>query len=694
MAKPIFLISLIALVYSCANVEPPKPVLPLPTERQLVWHELEYYAFVHFNMNTFTNMEWGFGNESPELFNPTELDCRQWARVCKEAGMKGIIITAKHHDGFCLWPSAYTEHSVKNSPWKNGKGDVVRELADACKEYGLKFGVYLSPWDRNHADYGKPEYLDYFRNQLSELLTNYGEVFEVWFDGANGGNGWYGGANETRKIDNKTYYDWENTYKIVRELQPNACMFSDAGPDIRWVGNEEGWARETNWCLLNKDSVAPGVVSNLEWLRAGQENGTHWLPAEVDVSIRPGWYYHTSEDQKVKTLPKLLDIYYNSVGRNASLLINFPVDTRGLIHEKDAEQILKLAETIKSDFAVNLVEGKKVTSTNTRGNSKKYQAENVADNIPDDYWATDDSVIVSSITVDFVEPTEFNRFLVQEDIRLGQRVKEFTLEALVENEWKQIAAQTTIGRKRILRFPNVIASQIRLNIIDSKAGPVISNIGVYKAPKVIVDPVIQRNKIGEVSIQGFDTGLDIYYTIDGNNPTVQSLLYTEPFLLNKKATVKAIVVDPGSKAGSPVSEAQFDISKENWKLVGAFESVEQSGFIFDGNSESAWSINSDSPLDFVIDLAENVNISGFSYLPDQGRWNPGIINRYEFYVSKDGKNWGNPVSEGDFANIKNNPILQKKEFNVVQGRFVKFRALSPAEEKGRLGIAEFDIITQ
>jgi alpha-L-fucosidase len=694
MAKPIFLISLIALVYSCANVEPPKPVLPLPTERQLAWHELEYYAFVHFNMNTFTNMEWGFGNESPELFNPTELDCRQWARVCKEAGMKGIIITAKHHDGFCLWPSAYTEHSVKYSPWKNGKGDVVRELADACKEYGLKFGVYLSPWDRNHADYGKPEYLDYFRNQLRELLTNYGEVFEVWFDGANGGNGWYGGANETRKIDNKTYYDWENTYKIVRELQPNACMFSDAGPDIRWVGNEEGWARETNWCLLNKDSVAPGVVSNLEWLRAGQENGTHWLPAEVDVSIRPGWYYHTSEDLKVKTLPKLLDIYYNSVGRNASLLINFPVDTRGLIHEKDAEQILKLAETVKSDFAVNLVEGKKVTSTNTRGNSKKYQAENVADNIPDNYWATDDSVIVSSITVDFGEPTEFNRFLVQEDIRFGQRVKEFTLEALVENEWKQIAAQTTIGRKRILRFPNVISSQIRLNIINSKACPVISNIGVYKAPKVIVEPVIRRNKIGVVSIQGFDTGLDIYYTIDGNNPTVQSLLYTESFLLNKKATVKAIVVDPGSKAGSPISEAQFDISKENWKLVGAFESVEQSRFIFDGNPESAWSLNSDSPLDFVIDLAENVNISGFSYLPDQGRWNPGIINRYRFYVSKDGKNWGNPVSEGDFANIKNNPILQKKEFNVVQGRFVKFRALSPAEEKGRLGIAEFDIITQ
>jgi alpha-L-fucosidase len=694
MTKPIFLVCLLVLVYSCAKVEPPKPLSPLPSERQLAWHDLEFYAFVHFNMNTFTNMEWGFGNESPELFNPTALDCRQWAKVCKEAGMKGIILTAKHHDGFCLWPSAYTEHSVKNSPWKSGKGDVVRELADACKEYGLKFGVYLSPWDRNHADYGKPEYLTYFRNQLRELLTNYGDIYEVWFDGANGGNGWYGGANETRKIDNKTYYDWENTYKIVRELQPNACMFSDAGPDIRWVGNEEGWARETNWCMLNKDSVAPGVVSNLEWLRSGQENGTHWLPAEVDVSIRPGWYYHSSEDQKVKTLPKLLEIYYNSIGRNASLLINFPVDTRGLIHEKDAEQIFKLAEAVKSNFAVNLVEGKKITSTNTRGNSNKFSANNVADNNPDTYWSTDDSVIVSSVTIDFGEPREFNRFLVQEDIRFGQRISEFSLEALVENEWQQITAQTTIGRKRILRFPNVKATQLRLNITDSRACPTISNIGVYKAPKVIVEPIIQRNKLGEVSIEGFDTGLDIYYTIDGSNPTVLSSKYAGPFLLNKKATLKSIVVDPGSKATSPVSVAQFDVSKENWKLKGAFESVEQSGFIFDGNIETAWIMENKVPTEIIFDLAETLQITGFSYLPDQSRWNPGIISKYQFYISMDGKNWGNPVSEGEFANIKNNPLLQKKEFEKVSGKFVKFKAISPAEVNGRIGIAEFDLITQ
>lgn len=224
----------------------------MPSHRQLMWHEMEYYGFIHFNMNTFTNMEWGMGNESPESFNPTELDARQWARVAKEAGMKGIILTAKHHDGFCLWPSAYTEHSVKNAPWKNGKGDVVRELADACREYGLKMGVYLSPWDRNHSAYGSPEYVTYFHNQLKELLTNYGDIFEVWFDGANGGSGYYGGANETRKIDNKTYYQWDEVTRIVRELQPNAVIFGDGGPDVRWVGNEEGWANETNWNLLRK----------------------------------------------------------------------------------------------------------------------------------------------------------------------------------------------------------------------------------------------------------------------------------------------------------------------------------------------------------------------------------------------------------------------------------------------------------
>ncbi len=476
----LFLGAFFLVLFSCKKAEPPAPVEPIPSERQLNWHEMEFYAFVHFNMNTFTDKEWGFGDESPELFNPTELDCRQWARVCKEAGMKGIILTAKHHDGFCLWPSEYTEHSVKNSPWKNGKGDVVQELSDACKEYGLKMGIYLSPWDRNHADYGKPEYITYYRNQLRELLTNYGEIFEVWFDGANGGTGFYGGANEERRIDRKTYYDWENTQKIVRELQPDACMFSDAGPDIRWVGNEEGWAMETNWSPIRRDEFYPGSP-NYKELRSGHEDGTHWVPAEVDVSIRPGWFYHASEDEKVKSLSHLLDIYYNSVGRNASLLINFPVDRRGLIHEKDAEQISKLAKAVKADFSENLATGKKVTASEFRGNSPEYGAGNVNDDDPETYWATDDSIHNASLTFDFEKPTPINRILIQEYIKLGQRIEKFTVEVYKHDEWVKIAEETTVGRKRILRLPDVTGTKLRLNITASKACPVISNIGIYNA---------------------------------------------------------------------------------------------------------------------------------------------------------------------------------------------------------------------
>jgi len=481
MKKPNLLLLLLVLITGCQKVNPPEPVGPVPSKSQIAWHQMEFYAFVHFNMNTFTNMEWGYGDESPDLFNPEELDCRQWARVCKEAGMKGIILTAKHHDGFCLWPSQYTEHSVKNSPWKDGKGDVVKELSEACKEYGLKMGLYLSPWDRNHADYGKPEYITYYRNQLRELLANYGEIFEFWIDGANGGTGYYGGADEDRKVNRKTYYDWPNTFKIVRELQSHAVIFSDAGPDIRWVGNEQGWANETNWCLLRRDEAWPGWPRYKE-LRSGHENGTHWVPAEVDVSIRPGWYYHSSEDSQVKSLKQLVDIYYHSVGRNANLLLNFPVDNRGLIHEKDVEQVNKLSEVLKADFAIELAGGKKVTATNTRGNSRFYRASNVNDGNVETYWTTENNITDASLVIDLEEPVEFNRFLIQEYISLGQRVQEFTLEAMVEDNWNLLASETTIGYKRILRLPTVKTSRIRLTIIRSKASPLISNIELYNAP--------------------------------------------------------------------------------------------------------------------------------------------------------------------------------------------------------------------
>jgi alpha-L-fucosidase len=688
------LLLILVVLFSCTHVTPPEPVLPLPSERQLKWHELEYYAFVHFNMNTFSDMEWGMGDEDPNLFNPTQLDCGQWARVCKEAGMKGIILTAKHHDGFCLWPTETTKHSVKSSSWKDGKGDVVRELADACKEYDLKLGIYLSPWDRNNPEYGTEKYLEIFQAQLRELMTNYGEVFEVWFDGANGGTGYYGGANEERRIDRKTYYDWENTRQIVRELQPMACMFSDAGPDVRWCGNEEGWVRETNWSIIKRDDFAPGVVDDLEDLRSGQEDGTHWVPAEVDVSIRPGWYYHKYEDHKVKTLPQLLDIYYYSIGRNGSLLINFPVDTRGLIHEKDVEQILKFGEAIKADFEKNLAAGAKAEATNVRGNSKKYQAGNVTDEKAETSWATDDGVIQASLSIDLGEETEFNRFLVQEDISLGQRVKKFTVETFTEGNWKEVTSQTTIGRKRILRLPNTVASKVRLTIVDSKACPVISNIELYKAPKVLVEPEISRTQNGLVSITVVDNSVDVFYTTDGTLPTLQSAKYNKPFILPNKAVVQAIVADSEEQKQSPAALAEFDVVKSKWQLFGTYKNTNNAEFIFDGNPNTTWIEAGSIPLDVIIDLGETLNIAGFKYLPDQRRANQGLIFNYEFYVSKNGKNWGSAVSKGEFSNIKNSPLWQKKEFEAIAGRYIKLKAITTADENNNVGIAEFDIITK
>ncbi len=508
---------------ACSQVEAPDACGPVPNENQMRWQEMEYYAFIHFSLNTYTDQSWGYGDENVNLFNPTELDCRQWARICKEAGMKGIILTAKHHCGFCLWPSEYTEYSVKNSPWRDGKGDVVRELADACKEYGPKLGIYLSPWDRNYAGYGKPEYITYFRNQLKELLTNYGDIFEVWYDGANGGSGYYGGANETRRIDRKTYYDWKNTYKLVRELQPNIVIWNDGGDraDLRWVGTEAGYVGETNWSLLYSTGDVP---TNM--LRYGVEDGDAWVPGEVNTSIRPEWFYHPREDSKVKTLTQLMDTYYNSIGRNATLLINFPIMPNGLIHENDEKAALEFAKNVKEAFATDLASNKRAEASNVRGNSRKFRADNTTDGDKDSYWATDDSVTTASLTIDFGKPATFNRFMAQEYIRLGQRVKSFTVEALVNGEWQELAKETTIGYKRILRFPMVQATKVRFNITDSKSCPLISSIGIYDAPQILSPLSIIRRQSGEIAITPVDKESDVYYTSDGSIPTQESNKYT------------------------------------------------------------------------------------------------------------------------------------------------------------------------
>lgn len=488
MKKSIHLLSIpvVACCLSCTSgkVLPPEPILPVPEPKQVEWQQMETYAFIHFGLNTFNDREWGYGDTDPKTFNPTNLDCEQWAQTLVKAGMKGVILTAKHHDGFCLWPFEGTDYSVKNSPWKNGQGNVVKELSEACKKYGLKFAVYLSPWDRHQANYGTPEYLPYFYAQLHDLLTNYGPVFEVWFDGANGGDGWYGGAKDICTIDRKNYYNYPRIYEMLDSIQPQAIIFSDGGPGCRWVGNEKGFAGATNWSFLRKGEVHPGYDKSYE-LQYGHPDGNQWVPAECDVSIRPGWFYHPEEDDRVKSPDQLVDLYYRSVGHNATLLLNFPVDRRGLIHPVDSANAVRFHEMIQQQLKTNLVAGMIPKVSNERGGD--FVASALTDDNFDTYWATEDGVTTADIEFSFDTPTRMNRMMLQEYIPLGQRVKAFVVEYLDKDTWLPVKLNeetTTIGYKRLLRFETVETKGIRIRITDARGPLCLSNVGVYDAGNV------------------------------------------------------------------------------------------------------------------------------------------------------------------------------------------------------------------
>ncbi|MGE5458710.1 MAG: alpha-L-fucosidase, partial [Methanococcaceae archaeon] len=430
-----------------------KPNKILPSAKQVEYQQMEFIGFIHFNMNTFSDKEWGFGNEEPTLFNPNKLDVGQWVRVAKEAGMKELILTAKHHDGFCLWPSVYTEHSIKNSPYKNGKGDIVKEFTDACRKYNIKPGIYLSPWDRNHGKYGEAEYIDYYKNQLRELLTNYGNIYEVWFDGANGGEGYYGGANEIRKIDSKTYYPWKELAEIIYQLQPQALIFSDAGPDLRWIGNERGLAGETFWSTINSSQLIIGA-SDENYLNTGDSRGNAWLVGICDVSIRPGWFYHASEDRLVKLPRELTNIYYNSVGRNAVMLLNIPPDRNGRIKENDINSLNRFRQIINQTFKNNLAAAGKISASDFFLNSEKFKPQNALDNDDKTYWAAAENKKGAFLEVELGKIIKFDRIVLQEPIPLGQRISSFEVQVFGNNKWETITTGTTVGYKRILRIPS------------------------------------------------------------------------------------------------------------------------------------------------------------------------------------------------------------------------------------------------
>lgn len=428
-----------------------KPVLPVPTKEHLVWHEKEFYLFIHFGPNTFTDKEWGDGKEDPTVFAPTELDCNQWVRIAKLAGAKGIILTAKHHDGFSLWPSKYSTHTVRESKWLEGKGDVVKMLSDACKKGGIEMGVYISPWDRNHPDYGTPKYNDIYIATMKELLTGYGKFFELWWDGANG-------EGPNGKKQEYTFRRFEDS---AFKFQPQLMIFSDIGPSIRWCGNERGIIGNTNWNLLDTAGFYRGYGGPPEdTLNQGNVNGKLWIPAEADVSIRPGWFYHPKEDNKVKSASTLFNLFLKSVGNGGNLLLNVPPDRRGLFNEADSASLVGFAALRKKAFETNVIAGlTPITKTNAAG--------------------------LVTLTYTFKKPTKLNAVVLQELIEHGQRVKSFTIEAKEENafgktdNFVKIFDGTTIGRKKIATFNPITTTSIKITITDAKAAVYLKPTTAY-----------------------------------------------------------------------------------------------------------------------------------------------------------------------------------------------------------------------
>jgi alpha-L-fucosidase len=447
-----------------------QPLPPVPSAPQLAWHNMEYYWFTHFGPNTFTDKEWGHGDEPEDVFNPTELDCRQWARTAKAAGAKGIIITAKHHDGFCLWPSKYSTHTVRESKWRNGKGDILKELSQACKEYGLKFGVYLSPWDRNHPKYGTPAYNEVFVNMMKEIFANYGPIWEFWWDGANGE-----GPNGKKQV-----YDWPLFRETIKKLSPNTVVFSDVGPQVRWVGNESGFAGTTNWNLLNVAGFTAGAgAPTTDTLNSGNMYGEKWIPAECDVSVRPGWFYHKEEDEKVKSPETLFNLYLKSVGRGSTLLLNVPPDRRGLINEHDSASLIGFRKVRETNFKTNLLAGPLAIITN--GATTK-RVTTLTDGKQNTYEQ------LETISIQMKKPVSVNTIVLQEPIQMGQRVIKFriVMQDASGASVKEITG-TTIGRKRIVTFTSVVAKKIEVTIEDSKAAPLISEIAAYNINAQLIE---------------------------------------------------------------------------------------------------------------------------------------------------------------------------------------------------------------
>ena len=625
---------------------PPAPYGVVPAERHLLWHEMEVYGLIHFGPNTFTDQEWGYGDVPAETFDPSKFDAEQIVETCADAGLRGLILVCKHHDGFCLWPTKTTDYSIAASPWRDGKGDMVREFADACREYGLKFGTYLSPWDRNHAEYGEPAYVDAYREQLRELMTGYGPLFEVWFDGANGGDGYYGGARETRGIDRTTYYGWETTWGIVRELQPNACMFSDVGPDVRWVGNEAGHAGDPCWATYTprgRDGAeaCPGQTQYHEG-ENGHRDSEFWLPAEVDVPLRPGWFYHASHDGRTRAPENLLQLYMKSVGRGASLNLGLAPDRRGLLEAGDVESLRAFGAILRETFGINLAEGARASASSERG--KDFDASNVLNRESGAYWCAEDGATHAQITLRLPEVTTFDVVSIREHLPLGQRVDDWALDRYDDGRWVQFADGTAIGARCLWHGPVQTTDRVRLRIFSASACPAISEVALHRLPENVFLPL---------------------------DPSDYSRGYTS------------------------------DIAKDGWRIHGVSDEDPNNPArqAIDGREDTIWASDWQGdvpqPHSLSVDLGADVALTGFTLLPRPPVCMDSVMLEYEFHVSADGRTWGEPVAKGTFENLENNPVEQTVWFDEpASGRYIRITSLRALGDQPSASLAELGVLTR
>lgn len=663
---------------------------------------MEMYCLIHFGVNTYLDHEWGFGDEDPALVNPVQFNAKQIVDAAKAGGFKGIVVVAKHHDGLCLWPTKTTDHNISHSKWKNGKGDILKEYQLACKQAGMKMGIYCSPWDRNNSAYGTPAYLKIYQAQLKELYANYGPLFISWHDGANGGNGYYGGARETRNIDQSHYYEWDSTWGITRKMQPGAVLFGDVGPDVRWVGNEEGHAGVTCWATYTPHAPdknrkpANGYVISEEGTE-GARNGTYWLPAECDVPIRPGWFYHTSQNAQVKTPSELLDLYYESVGRGAALDLGLSPDQRGLLNDNDVTSLKGFGKLLQQTFAVNLARGAALKASNIRANdAAKYGPQHLLDNDRYTYWATDDAVTNPSLTIGLTGNKTFNVIRLRENIKLGQRIGAIAVDAMQNGAWKEIATATSIGANRLIRLPqNITTDKVRLRITDAPVCIALSDFGLYKEPVYLHPPSIKRDKSGMITIVPGYADLPVHYTIDGTIPTMKSPIYQHSFLFAEGGTVRAASFS--KQVAGDIKTGIFGIGKKGWQIIDA-QAGSHAENVIDEDEQTDW--NTLTPEqgaaprnEVIIDMGKTQLVKAFTYLPRQDKIEEGLIGKYAFYISNNGKDW-EKASAGDFHNIEANPVQQLVLLSTpVKARYFKFSAVHINHGEG-VSVAELGIITK